>query len=155
MSTDEAKLLSIEILDENLSPTGELNSRDPLRVRVKFELKRRLERPELVVGTHTTDFVYLTAGSTSTFNDREDLEAGVHTAIYQVDQFPLVEGTYCIRFGIFDSQRQIVFYGETLKMFNVKEPFGRAHDQGWWTLNLPTRWDIDGTSYEAPLFTLG
>ncbi|WP_413438381.1 ABC transporter ATP-binding protein [Sulfuriferula sp. GW1] len=150
-ATDDFKLLGIEILDANGCPTETLGSGEPLRIRVRFQLDRFVKKPEIVVGTHTTDFVYLTAASTADFEDRPDYMPGEHEIEYLVDSFPLVGGTYCIRLIFFDEFARPLFQGETLKMFSVREGKGDRHESGWLTLKIPTKWRLQGRSYENDL----
>ncbi|MBW1793699.1 MAG: ABC transporter ATP-binding protein [Deltaproteobacteria bacterium] len=148
-TSGELELLGIDILDADGRLIDEIESRGMLRVRVRFELKRPLEKPEIVVGTHTTDFVYLSSSSTALFDDRPDYPAGVHEVEYIVPSFPLVAGAYCIRFGILDQHRRLLFHGETLKMFSVTTTDGEVRDAGLRTLNLSTQWKLGGEAYFA------
>ena len=154
-NVDFIKLNSIDIVDDNGQVIDFINSRDSLNVRVQFSLTKPVKRPEIIVGTHTADFVYLTASSTATFADRPDLYIGDHEIICTFASFPLIEGKYLIRFSIFDEQRGSLLSGESLKEFEVKEPHGVRGEHGWMTLNLPTSWQMQGKSFEAPLFNLG
>lgn len=148
-TTEDFKLISIEVLDEDGNVVEEIESRGRLNVRIRFSLKKRYEKPELIAGTHTADFVYLTASSTLTFDDRPDLEAGEHEVHYVVENFPLIEGSYLIRFSMFDKNRGMVFSGESLKTFRVVEKGGVRNEHGWLTLNLPTIWKLEGKEFEA------
>jgi hypothetical protein len=142
------ELLSIDVLDEHGHPVESISSGGVLRVRVRFELRRPLERPEIMVGTHTTDFFYLSAGSTAILKDRPDLDAGVHEVEYIVPSFPLVSGSYCIRLAVFDQNRRKLFHGESLKTFGVTSPPLQALEAGGRKLNLPTQWRLDGVAYD-------
>ena len=146
-TSGEVELLGIDILDAEDKMIYEIDSGGMLRVRVRFELKRTLQKPEIVVGTHKTDFVYLTAGSTAVFEDRPDYPAGVHEIEYIVPSFPLVAGVYCIRFGILDEHRRLIFHGETLKMFSVSALQSESKQAGMRTLNLPAKWKLNGRTY--------
>lgn len=147
-NTDEFNLLSIDILDNNNNPTSEIISGNELKVRVRFELTRKIKRPEIVVGTHTTDFFYLTAASTIEFDDRPDFAEGIHEIEYRVASFPLTEGTYCIRLIFFDEFARPIFQGETLKTFSVIQVTGEKRESNWMTLRLPTTWVIDKRTFE-------
>jgi len=147
-TSGEVEILGIDILDADDRVIDEIESGGMLRIRVRFELKRPLEKPEIVVGTHTTDFVYLSAGSTAVFNDRPDYPAGVHVVEYIVPSFPLVSGVYCIRVAFFDQHGRLLFVGGTLKMFSIGTTRGEARKAGLRTLNLPTEWYLSGRKYK-------
>mgnify|MGYP001817283487 FL=1 len=150
-SSGEVELLSVDLFDDNNQQTDSLVSGDTLRVRVRFKLHKPLKKPEIVVGTHTTDFFYLSASSTALIEDRPDLDAGIHEVDYIVPSFPLVAGTYCVRFAVFDQNQRKVFTGETLKIFTVLPTSMEVRDAPMRRLYLPTSWRLDGTHYDGPL----
>jgi hypothetical protein len=113
-------------------------------------LKQPLQRPEIVVGTHTTDFFYLSASSTALIEDRPDLDIGSHEVDYIVPSFPLVAGTYCVRFAVFDKNQRKVFTGETLKIFTILPTSMEIRDAPMRRLYLPTQWQLDGVHYNSP-----
>jgi ABC-type polysaccharide/polyol phosphate transport system ATPase subunit len=152
-SCNEFKLNSIDVIDNNCNLTNSIISRSQLNIRVRFTLFKAFRKPEIVIGTHTTDFVYLTASSTVTFDDRPDFEIGDHEVIYTTNSFPLIEGVYAIRFSMFDENRGQIFTGESLKIFNVREPAGKRSESGWLTLNLPTTWTLKNKEYCAKAFS--
>jgi lipopolysaccharide transport system ATP-binding protein len=146
-TSGEVEIRRIDILDVNGQPIDQIESSGMLRVSVCFDLKRFIKRPEIVVGTHTTDFVYLSASSTSVFDDRPDFEAGLHEVEYIVPSFPLVAGVYCIRVAFFDQNRRLMFAGETLKMFFVVSGNDETKEPGLRTLNFPTIWKLGNQTY--------
>ena len=154
-SSGEVRVERIECLDEVGRAVDQVTSRGPLRIRVWFHLDRPLHKPEIIVGTHTTDFIYLSAGSTLILPDRPDLDAGDHEIEYILPSFPMAAGEYCIRFSLFDDNACPLFMGETLKTFSVVEPGGRYQSSQWWTLNLPTEWRLDGRRFVAPSYSCG
>jgi ABC-type polysaccharide/polyol phosphate transport system ATPase subunit len=152
-TSGEFKLRSIDLIDDEKNVVESIQSRGSLNVRVRFFLAKDFRKPELIIGTHTSDFVYLTASSTVTFDDRPDFLKGEHEVIYSVDSFPLIEGSYSIRLSMFDENRRLVFRGESLKTFFVKEEHGVRSEHGWLSLNLPTRWTLQGREYAAESFS--
>jgi len=142
----EMELLDIAILNNEGNPVEEISSNTPLTIRVKFELKTDFDKPELVVGTHRTDFVYLSSSSTALIEDRPSFKAGIHTVDYCVEHFPLIPGVYCVRVAFFDANGRQVFHGETLKTFSLTGERKRAGSR---TLELPTEWRIEGNKYHV------
>jgi hypothetical protein len=141
---------SVDVLDDHGNSTDEVVSGGRLRIRIRFELKQPLSKPEILVGTHTTDFVYLSASSTDMLQDSPTLAAGEHEVEYAVASFPLVPGLYGIRFTVMDENRKLVFGGENLKLFYVVPTPGETRDLPARMLDLPTGWKIDGKDIAAP-----
>ena len=150
-SSGEIELASVELLNEQNQSIDSIPSGGALRVRVKFNVNKTLQRPEIVVGTHTTDFFYLSASSTALIEDRPDLEVGSHEVEYIVPSFPLVAGTYCVRFAIFDQYQRKIFTGETLKIFTVLPNSLEIRDAPMRRLYLPTQWRLDGVPHSSPM----
>lgn len=150
-SSGEIELLSVKILNQQGQPADSLPSGGELRVRVNFRVSQPLQKPEIVVGTHTTDFFYLSASSTALIEDRPDLDIGTHEVEYIVPSFPLVAGTYCVRFAIFDQHQRKVFTGETLNIFTVLPSPADIKDAPMRRLHLPTQWLLDGVPHNSPI----
>ena len=149
-SSEAVELVSVDVLDDSGMPTDEVVSGGKLRIRVRFELKRSLVKSEILVGTHTTDFLYLSASSTDLFKESVGLSAGAHEVEYAVASFPLVPGLYGVRFAVMDGDRKLVFGGDNLKMFYVVPKPGETRDLPARTLDLPTYWKIDGKEIAGP-----
>ena len=149
-TSGEVELLSIDVLNEDGETVDSVVSGDPFRVRIVFDLKVNLEKPEIVIGTHTTDFVYLTSASTSIYENRDNLRKGTHEVIYEVARLALVPGVYCLKFILFDSNGVAIFNGETLKVFSVNPSsldFVEANP-GDRLFRLDGRWEVDGCAVE-------
>jgi lipopolysaccharide transport system ATP-binding protein len=143
------EILSVDVLDDDGVPTDEVVSGGRLRIRICFDLKKTLDKSEILVGTHTTDFLYLSASSTDLPKESPRLAAGTHEVEYVVASFPLVPGLYGVRFAIMDDNRKLVFGGENLKLFYVIPTAGETRDLPARTLNLPTQWKMDGKEIAA------
>jgi ABC-type polysaccharide/polyol phosphate transport system ATPase subunit len=146
-SSDEVELLSVNVVDATGAPIEEIASCDPLRVRVAFRLHEPVSEAEMIVGTHSTDFVYLSAGSTGVHDTRPDLAPGDHEVEYMIPYFPLVPGVYCIRFSLYDAFKRPLFIGETLKTFKVSGTSHEVREPGSRTLHIPASWHLDGRPY--------
>lgn len=146
-TTGEVELLGIDVLDQAGNRVEEILTCGELRIRVRFRLHTDLQAAELVVGTHSTDFVYLTAGSTAVHEMGVKLAAGEHALEYVVPSFPLVPGVYCIRFSLYDGAKRPLFIGETLETFHVKGLTSESREPGSRTLNIPPLWRLDGEPY--------
>jgi len=146
-SSGEAELLDISVIDAEGRVIDEISSGESLRIRVRFRLTQKMEKLELIVGTHTTDFVYLTGSSTAVFDTTPDYEAGEHEVEATIVHYPLTTGVYCIRFVILDKNRRTVFVGDNLRTFRVRVSNLEAREEGLRMLDLPTRWKLQGSAY--------
>jgi len=149
-SSGEIELLAVDLINDQEQITDTIPSGGTLRVRVKFQVNQALQRPEIIVGTHTTDFFYLSASSTALIENRPDLDVGIHEVDYIVPSFPLVAGTYCVRFAVFDQHQRKVFTGETLKIFTILPTSQDVLDAPMRRLYLPTQWRLDGVAHSSP-----
>jgi ABC-type polysaccharide/polyol phosphate transport system ATPase subunit len=148
-TSGDLELISVGLLDPSGKAVDHIYSGDKLTVRIRFDLKRHLENPEIVVGTHTTDFVYLTTSTTSIIDKQYKLEAGEHEVECVIDHYPLVPGVYCIRFVVRDEFGVGVFIGETLNVFSVYPDSNVTRDEDVKTkmINVNCNWRIDHTTF--------
>jgi lipopolysaccharide transport system ATP-binding protein len=146
-TSGEAELLEIDAIDSSGQPIDEIMPGNDLRVRVRFRLARRLEQPELIVGTHTTDFVYLTGSSTAVFDERPNYEEGIHEAEVTFRHYPLTSGVYCLRFVILDMNRRVIFVGENLRTFKIGTSSLESREEGLRILDLPVSWQLEGRTF--------
>lgn len=135
------KLESIHLIDQDGSKTDHIQSNSPLTISATFNLKTRIEKPEIVIGTHTTDFIYLTGSSTDMSGGLQELEAGTHTIECSWSHFPLKTGTYAIRLAVFDQFRGEIFMEENLFVFSVTSPI-EAKAPPLRLLDIPNTWSI-------------
>ncbi len=142
---DTLELKKVEILDPLGHPIDRIITGDPLTIRVVFQLNNKVENSEVVIGTHTTDFIYLTANSTDTLQNKLDLEVGRHEIRCHIPSFPMKSGAYCIRFVLFDQFRGIVFSGENLIQFAVTNPL-ESKSPPLRLLDLPCTWQFPKSS---------
>lgn len=145
-STDEFELLQIDILDENGAPTEAISTHSKLNISIEFSLKQDVQKPEIVVGTHTTDFLYLTNSSTCIYPERPSLSAGKHRIIFSIPGYPLAMGIYCVRLVFLDHHGRAMYSGETLKIFSVMPSATEANDElpQYRLINTTSEWKIDG-----------
>jgi len=154
-SSGEIKHIEIDILDQSGNSAIEILSGDPLHVRIKLILSSPHKDLQIYVGTHRTDFVYLSVSCTKDFATNIIYPKGENIIDYKLDTFPLTSGTYCIKLAIFNEIDKPIFNGESLKIFTVKTTFTEPFNNSWKTLNLPTRMSINGTDYHHILANRG
>lgn len=146
-STGEIELHSIDILDINENIVDSILPCDSIKVRVRFKSINKINPVELIVGTHTVDFLYLSASSTVEVNSNLNLDAGIHELDYIIPLFPLIPGIYCVRFSVYDVNRRALFVGESLKTFKVNKNTDEVKEAGSRILHIPANWCLDGKNY--------
>ena len=118
-SSGEVEEIKVDILDDNNQITNSITEGSSLKIRVNFSLNSPLHNPEFHIGTHTTDFIYLTGESSAVLGEKLEFAVGEHTIEQYIPMFPLVPGTYAIRVAIINQQGRVLFHGESLTFFNV------------------------------------
>jgi ABC-type glutathione transport system ATPase component len=99
-------------------------SGEPLRVTLSFDVHAPLTQPEVVLGFHTTDFIYLTQMSTAVLNERPDFATGRVEVECDIAHLPMSAGVFCVRVLVFDHLRREVFSQDMVKVFDVRSPPG-------------------------------
>lgn len=144
LATDLLEITDLAMISETGEQVERINSGDPLRVDLKLKLKKDIERPEIVIGTHTTDFVYLTASSTELNTPSINvLKAGEHRISLTHANFPMKPGVYGVRVAIFDSQRNSLYSGENLMFFTVNQSKNEAKEPPSRLINTESSWLIN------------
>ena len=148
ISSGEIQNVEVGVLDSQGNITDSLTEGNALRIRIRFTLNQPLSNPEFHIGTHTTDFVYLTGESTAVLGQRHEFPAGDHEIEQLIPVYPLVPGTYGIRFAVIDQCGRVVFHGESLRFFNIKAKSMDAPLQDELRLvSVPVQWMLRGTIY--------
>ena len=124
-SSGEVSIDQVDILDEINQPTDSITEGSTLKIRIRFTSQEILVKPEIHVGTHTTDFIYLTGESTALLQQDFKFSPGTHEIQHHTPNYPLVPGTYGIRVAIIDQTGRVLFHGESLVFFNV---IAKTHD---------------------------
>ena len=143
-TSGEAEIINVKVLGATGDVKDSITSGDAMQICVRFRLNSKLERPEFHIGTHTTDFIFLTGSSSALLENRPDLDAGVHEVRQFISSYPLRAGPYCIRFAILDKHRRVVFHGETLHVFNVLPRVTEALQDELRIIDIPVTWSLDG-----------
>lgn len=148
ISSGEVKNIEVAVLDQQGNSTDSLVEGSALHIRIRFSLNQPLTNPEFHVGTHTTDFVYLTGESTAVLGQSHEFPIGDHVIEQLIPVYPLVPGTYGIRFAVIDQRGRIVFHGESLMFFNVTERSMDAPLQDELRLiSVPVQWMLQDSMY--------
>jgi len=124
ISAEQEHNNKVELIDiQIMSPEGlnieQININDPLNIRIKIRVFSEIIKPEVVIGTHTTDFIYLTANSTDTHETIDNFSPGEYEILFTHQNYPLKPGAYGVRMNVFDQNRNTLFHGENLIFFAV------------------------------------
>jgi len=141
-----AELLTIETILEDGQKTERINAGDKLLIKIVLRIHKEMIKPEIVVGTHTTDFVYLTAASTDTNKKIDRLSPGTHQIIFSHESFPLKAGSYGVRMVIFDQNRNSIFNEDNLLFFSVNVSQSESREPPLRLMNIKANWNICKTN---------
>lgn len=149
VSSGEAIDVCVEVVDGEARSINSIIEGTALRIVIRFTLRQHLTNPEFHVGTHTTDFVYLTGESSAVLQEERDYAPGIHQIEHIIPAYPLVPGTYGIRFALIDSRGRVVFNGEALRFFNIIPKEGVAPIQDELRLiSTAVQWMLHSTQAE-------
>lgn len=115
----------VEVLDISIAPPKcdkrvvEVTMHAPMRVLIKISCHSHLKSPEIIVGFHTSDSIYVASSSTAVLEQVTDFEPGEHIVECLVPDMMLVPGVYHIRIAILDSFRRSMWDGHKLHPFSV------------------------------------
>ena len=143
--SDEVDFGSVEVLDENGSPTTRIEFLRPMRIRLTFKARTPLRQVTFSIGLHTTDFVYLTAHNTA--YEPVDLDDGLHRVELEIRSLTLLPGVYCVLAWIGQPYGRTVFSGENLLSFRV---FARSYvvsrQRARALVHMDATWNVDALS---------
>lgn len=137
-SSGEITLTSIRVFSDRAHAS--ISTGDPLSIQVTFHSTTELPNCSIVIGTHTPDFIYLTAAYSGTLPDRHTVLRGENIVTYRLSNFPLTNGTYMVRFSVYDQNHRPVFIGENLKDFSVVSSEKEINKAGMRLLELEGQW---------------
>jgi ABC-type polysaccharide/polyol phosphate transport system ATPase subunit len=119
-ATGEILLNKIDILNTDNNPTLELTYKQPVKIRLIYEVKEDIQLPVFGIGIHTTDFIYLATQQSTNQIKIDNLEKGIHEFIFEIPSFPFLPGVYSIRSGVSGGTvSRTLFYAENLLHFQV------------------------------------
>lgn len=139
----EADLIDLKITDEKGIEIEAALTNRPLTIKCKFRITKPIDRPELIVGFHTTDFFYVASMSNGHIDNRPVFSTGEKIVECKIPNLPLMPGVYAIRVGLLDRNSRELFYGEMLKTFPVNAsdtPQSKMSQVG--IVNIPVEWSF-------------
>ena len=116
----EINVIDISLFNGNANvPTDILEMHGSVRIGVRFEVLRDLPSPEIIIGIHTPDFIYVTMATSALSQGCPDFGQGVHYLECCLTDVLLKPGSYALRLGFFDKYNRLIWFGENLKSFRV------------------------------------
>lgn len=144
VSSGEVTDIFVDLVNEKGEKVQSIAEGEALRLRVGFSLNSAMSNLEFHVGTHTTDFVYLTGESTAVLGENREWSSGFHEIEQCIVNFPLVPGTYGVRVAVIDDRGRVLFHGENLTFVNVTAKTMDAPYQDELRLvSVPVQWKFD------------
>ena len=119
---------------------------DPLTVRLTFNCIKSYERPEIVIGIHTSDFVHVVSVSNALPDIRPNLGVGSHQVTCRLSDIPLRPLSYSLRLAFLDQYRQMLWYAENIKPIQItsgKYDITCLPEIG--LIDIPTDWMFNST----------
>lgn len=153
ITSGEAEVIGVDLIGPNHQEIGEIRSGEPLEIRVRFKLHKPIEGCEFHIGTHTTDFFYLTGGSSVIAGVQPNLVTGIHEVTQRIEAYPAKPGNYCVRFALLDGHGRVVFHGENLRVFRVRATGSESLQDELRTFDFPMRWTVsapEGHNEQSP-----
>ncbi len=117
--TGELELASLTLINAAGEVVEETIMDESITIRCEFIANRNIEKPEVIVGFHTTDFFYIASMGNGHILNRDNMSQDRNIVDCRISSLPLMPGVYAIRVGVLDQNGREIFYGEMLKTFSV------------------------------------
>jgi lipopolysaccharide transport system ATP-binding protein len=116
----EIVVTGIEVFsDGGTAPADDVVLHKSMSIRVQFTARKRISRPEVIIGFHTNDFVYVGSASSAVVREPERAFEGPQVLQCTLPDTVLRPGIYYVRLAFSDEFRRLIWYGESLKRFRV------------------------------------
>jgi lipopolysaccharide transport system ATP-binding protein len=143
----------IALLDRAGNVTRVIQAGFPLDFHVSLRADEPVSEAEIVIGTHTTDFVYLTAHSTLESLGPITLCTGRHAIRMRIHEFPAKPGPYSLRLLVFGKSGNLLFSRENLYTFQVAPSSSEYLRPPLRLIDTPATWKLGVNDASAPLLS--
>ena len=122
----EIEVISLRLYAGNDSDTSteEFEMHTSMRIVVDFRCRADLVAPDIMVGFHTLDSVFIATTNTASLPQQPDFAAGRHRIEIEVPDLILLPGVYQLRLGFLDNHFRAMWAGHKLSTFRVAAPSG-------------------------------
>jgi ABC-type polysaccharide/polyol phosphate transport system ATPase subunit len=119
--TGEIEIMDISLYNGDAAdPTDILNMHRTIRIGVRFEAKIDLPSPEIIIGIHTPDFIYIDIISSKLQTQYMNFSQGVYNFECQLPDMIIKPGSYALRLAFLDKYNRLMWYGQNLRAFRVR-----------------------------------
>jgi len=119
----EIEVIRIQLFSgDRDTPCDEVEMHSALRIAIEFCCRTNLATPDIMVGFHTLDSVFIATTNTSSLPHPPDFSAGVHRVEVCVPDVILLPGVYQLRLGFLDAHFRAMWAGHRLSTFHVTAP---------------------------------
>lgn len=136
----------ITLLNYSQEPAQDVVMDTAITIRCEFLATCPIEKPEIIIGFHTTDFFYIASMGNGHEEDRPSIAIGSNYIECSISKLPLMPGVYALRIGVLDQYGSEILYGEMLKIFSVSSgniPHSKMSQLG--IVHIPTHWSFPGS----------
>jgi ABC-type polysaccharide/polyol phosphate transport system ATPase subunit len=124
---------------------GVLVSHGHARIVIDFSTRINLDAPDIIVGIHTSDLIYVASANTGRLHSPPDFPAGHHRVECHIREMTLLPGVYHLRVAILDKHRTTLWHGQRVCTFRVlaapgTNPMRIPHG----LVDMPFEWIIHG-----------
>ncbi|MDP1902569.1 MAG: ABC transporter ATP-binding protein [Rubrivivax sp.] len=145
------RVTGLERLNEIDQSIQSVGLHESLKIRVDFQLHKKLNRPEIILGIHTSDFVHIISVSSALSDTRPDLEPGMHRFTCRLSDIPLRPANYALRLAFLDQYRQQIWYAENICPISVtagRYDITKLPEVG--LVDVPSSWTFDDMKLASP-----
>lgn len=147
----------IEVLDIQMFNAGSPQATDEVEMHaatiigIRFRSHTLLHAPEIILGFHTPDSIYVASSSSAVLSTQPDIEPGDHYIECRVPDMMLVPGVYYVRLAFLDKYRRSVWDGHKLYPFKVvPDSHTNVLRMPQMTLvDMPFSWKLDSENIPA------
>lgn len=132
-------------MGEGGESAGVLVSHGHARIVIDFSTRINLWTPDIIIGVHTSDLVYIASANTGRLNTPPDFPAGRHRVECHFQEMALLPGVYHLRLAFLDKHRTTLWHGQRVCTFRVSaapgtNPMRIPHG----LVDMPFEWVIQG-----------
>lgn len=129
-------------------PTNEITMHSTATIGIRFRCNAILAKPEVILGFHTLDSIYVASTSSYVLSRQPDMGEGEHYIECTVPDVMLVPGVYYVRLAFLDKYRRSMWDGHKLHPFKVvPDSHTNVMRMPQMTLvDMPFSWKLDSES---------
>jgi len=142
--TKEIEITKVEIFDQDNVNKSVFKRGQPFRVKVIFNAKEQIKKPEFSISIFTSDGVELSNATTRDHSIQINEVNGIGEIVYSIKSLPFNIGKYWVTIGCWD-ETGLIAYDHLDKMYEIiiengmidgciGERFGLVH--------IPAQWDV-------------